>query len=161
MHIRAVGLLTLALAATSFAEPLVIAAPITPQKVTKKHQDSSLSNPSQTVNSEAPVTTAASQSIIAQSEILHDGEHWTLVPKGALLFVPQKKALNVGARPVGTLLQWRDFLAKNPAWISTHETSYAQASGDSPLPVETVNNWTKQDHVIVAVHRGGPISVAR
>lgn len=154
-------ILWIALAATSFAEPLIVVAPTTALEITEKQQSGSLSNLSQTVKSKAPVPRAASQSIIAQSEILHDGEHWTLVPKGAVLFVPQKKALYVGARPVGTLLQWRDFLAKNPAWISTHETSYAQASGDSPLPEETVEYWAKQDRVVVAVHQGGPISVAR
>ncbi|MDP4624145.1 MAG: hypothetical protein NWT08_03290 [Akkermansiaceae bacterium] len=155
------SILWIALAATSFAEPLVVVAPTTAQELSEKQQSGSLSSLSQTVISEAPVPRASSQSIVAQSEILHDGVHWTLVPKGAVLFVPERKSLHVGARPVGTLLQWRDFLAKNPAWISTHETSFAQACGDSPLPEATVEHWKKQDCVIVAVHQGGPISVAR
>lgn len=154
-------ILWIALVAASFAEPLVILAPSTAQELPGKQQNAPLSNLSQTVKSEVTVPRAASQSIMAQSEILHDGEHWTLVPKGAVLFVPQKKSLNVGARPIGTLLQWRDFLAKNPTWISTHETSYAQASGDTPLPEGAVEFWSKQVRVIVAVHQGEPISVAR
>lgn len=106
------------------------------------------------------VARSGNQSIIAQSEILHDGQHWTLVPKGAVLFVPALKSENVGARPVGTLLAWRDFLTRNPTWISTHETTFDQASGEVPFPEEKVEFWKKQDRVIVAVHQGGPISVA-
>ncbi|MEP2775972.1 MAG: hypothetical protein ABJQ29_14030 [Luteolibacter sp.] len=155
------SILWIALAATSLAEPVLVVAPITPQELTAKQQGGSLENLSQTVDSEAPVPRASSQSIIAQSEILHDGEYWTLVPQGAVLFVPERKAPNVGARPVGTLLQWNDFLARNPAWISTQETSFAQASGDAPFPEEKIEFWKKQDRVIVAVHQGGPISVAR
>lgn len=153
--------LSITLATSSFAEPLLVVAPVTAKELAEKQQNDSLSDLSQTEKSEARVTRSTSQSIIAQSEILHDGEHWTLVPKGAVLFVPEKKSQNVGARPVGTLLQWSDFLAKNPAWISTHETSYAQASGDTPLPEKTVKHWAQQDRIVIAVHHGGPISVAR
>ena len=106
-------------------------------------------------------TKVRGESIIAQSEILHDGEHWTLVPRGAVLHIPAQHASNVGSRPIGTLLQWSEFLAKNPAWIQARETSFDEASGEAEFPEAHVAHWPKQDRVIVAVHQGGPISVAR
>lgn len=104
---------------------------------------------------------SAGQSLITQSEILHDGEHWTLVPRGAVLYVPKARMANVGVRPVGTLLPWIQFLVKNPGWLSIHETTFDQASGDEPLPPEKTELWKKQERVIIAVHQGEPISVAR
>ncbi|WP_411827255.1 hypothetical protein [Luteolibacter sp. AS25] len=156
--------LWLALAISVSAEP-VVNKPVTVQEMKARQlQNSSLglANLTQTSAEEhAPTPRAGKQSIIAHSEILHDGTHWTLVPKGAVLHIPERQAANVGNRPVGTLLQWRDFLAKNVAWISTHETSFSEASGERSIPEAQTEYWKKQDRVIIAVHQGGPISVAR
>jgi len=154
------AILWIALVGSACAEPTV-SEPISAQQLLVKQQNQSLAHLTQVSETDQPVPRSGNLSIISQSEILHDGQFWTLVPKGAVLFVPEKKKENVGARPVGTLLQWRDFLARNPAWISTNETSFDQASGDSPIPAEKIEFWKKQGRVIVAVHQGGPISVAR
>ncbi len=141
-----------------------VSLPVTASDITARQQNASLAVLEQTPppSKVAPVISrSAGQSLISQSEILHDGTCWTLVPKGAVLFVPKAKLANVGARPIGILLPWVEFLAKNPAWVSTHETSFNQASGDDPLPPEKIAFWEKQDRVIIAVHQGGPISVAR
>ena len=142
------------------AEP-VVSEPITAQALLVKQKATSLSTLPQPGVDAPEVPRAGNQSVIARSEILHDGQHWTLIPKGAVLFVPANRIQNVGARPAGNFLQWNDFLARNPAWISTHETTFGQASGDDPIPAEKTDFWKTQDRVIVAVHQGGPISVAR
>ena len=160
-HNMKAAILWIALAGSVCAETTV-SEPITAQALLVKQQSVSLKGLTRTVVGEiAPVPRAETQSIIAQSQILHDGKHWTLVPKGAVLFIPARKSENVGARPVGTLLQWREFLTRNPEWISTQETTFDQASGEVPFAEEKVEFWKKQDRVIVAVHQGGPISVAR
>jgi len=152
-----------ALTAACHAE-IVVTQPVSARDLAARQKNTSLTVLDQTrpPSDVAPVISrSAGQSLIFQSEILHDGHHWTLVPRGAVLFVPKAKMANVGARPVGILLPWIEFLAKNPAWVSTHETSFNQASGDDPLPPEKTAFWEKQDRVIIAVHGGGPISVAR
>lgn len=108
-----------------------------------------------------PIPRPDKQSIINQSQILHDGVHWTLVPIGAVLFIPEILREKVSARPVGTLLPWSEFLALNPSWITTHETSFEQAAGQSPIPEASTEFWAKRNSIVVAVHQGGPISVAR
>ena len=158
-------ILWIALAATSFAGPLVPNKSITANELAAKQANDALSTLPQTavlekeLGVEAP--RPAAQSIIAQSEIITDGENWTLVPKGAVLFVPERNTENVGTKPVGSLLMWREFLAKNPAWVSTHEVSYEQATGETPLPEGSMEHWQKRNCIVVAVHRGGPISLAR
>ena len=113
----------------------------------------------QAAEKEAQVTRPEGQSLIKQSEILHDGTHWTLVPKGAVLHVPAQMGPRVGTKPIGTLLPWSDFLIANRAWIQTEEVTFDQAAGKVPLQDARKEFWLNQTKVIVAVHLGGPISV--
>lgn len=108
---------------------------------------------------EAKVVRPVNQSIIRQSTILNDGQNWTLVPNGAVLFLPESMKSRVHAKPVGTLLSWNDFLARNHTWISTREVSFDQAAGNKAMPSESSDSWRKQKRVVVAVHQQGPISV--
>ena len=103
---------------------------------------------------------AAAQSIIRQSTLLHDGRgHWTMVPAGALVHVPEALRPRVVQAPAGSLLPWLDFLALNRTWLTTTEVSLEQAAGQQGLPAERSEFWLKQDKIVVAVHRGGPISL--
>jgi hypothetical protein len=99
------------------------------------------------------------QSIIKESTILHDGRNWTLVPTGAVVFLPESLKPRVNTRPVGTLLPWTAFLTINRAWITTTEVNFDQAAGNEALPEERAEFWAKQDKIVVAVHQAGPISV--
>ena len=108
---------------------------------------------------EAKVVRPVNQSIIRQSTILNDGKNWTLVPNGAVLFLPESMQNRVNAKPVGTLLAWDAFLARNHSWISTSEVSFDQAAGNEAIPSENSDAWRKQKRIVVAVHQQGPISV--
>lgn len=110
---------------------------------------------------EAKVARATGQSLIAQSDILHDGRNWTIVPKGAVLHIPAALAPRVGARPLGTLLTWNEFLTVNRGWVFTEEVTMDQAAGERPIGASRMDFWAKNGKVIVAVHLGGPISVRK
>lgn len=99
------------------------------------------------------------QSIIKQSMILHDGKNWTLVPKGAVVFLPTALKNRVDVKPVGILLPFTEFLTKNRSWITTNEVTFEQAAGNEALPAERAAFWSKQDKVVIATHQSGPISV--
>lgn len=160
---KAYALLLIALASPLRSEPAAT-APVIIRESDEHRQDQPLVVVAQTNPEEAehaPVRTSARQSIISRSEVLHDGKSWTLVPNGAVLYLPEKLVDKVGVRPVGTLLPWLQFLAKNPSWVSTHETSFEQAAGEAPIPAAQVEAWQKQDRIIIAVRQGEPISVAR
>lgn len=103
---------------------------------------------------QAPVTNPARKSIV-----LHDGTHWTIVPTAAVLFLPQSVQDKVDAKPVGKLLPWTEFLAKNASWIATNEVTFDQAAGTETLPSSKVAAWETQQKLVVAVHHNGPVPV--
>lgn len=150
-------------AGCAFAEPTMVDR-VTPQEMAERQKVSPFEElQRQQAAVDAKATTKAErpgeQSIIKQSDILHDGSNWTIVPKGAVLHVPAQMTPRVGAKPLGTLLSWTDFLTANRAWISTEEVSFDQAAGKKPLPDTRKEFWSTQTKVIVATHQGGPISV--
>jgi hypothetical protein len=138
---------------------------VTPEEMVQRQSSPSpfaeLHKQEQADQKEANVVRPGEESIIKQSEILHDGTHWTMVPKNAVLHVPAQMRPRVGTKPLGTLLSWSDFLIANRGWITTEEVSFDQAAGHKPLPEARVEFWKNQTSVIVATYQGGPISVKR
>lgn len=132
---------------------------VTPEALTKLQQDAPMARFEKPPEAKTTAPRPEDASIIRQSMILHDGTHWTLVPKGAVIFLPRAMKSRVDVPPIGTLLAWADFLARNRAWITTNEVSFNQAAGTEPLPAERVAFWAKQDKVVIAIHQSGPISV--
>ena len=94
-----------------------------------------------------------------QSIVLHDGRNWTLIPNGAVIFIPDALKNRVDAKPIGTLLAWTDFFVKNRGWITTNDVSFDQAAGTEPIPAARVAFWAKQDKIVIAVRQTAPISV--
>lgn len=132
---------------------------ITPDELARLQQADPMVRLQKPAAGEAEVGRPATQSLIGQSTILSDGTRWTLVPAGAVLHVPAKMQSRVNAEPSGELVAWLDFLRANIGWLGTCEVSFEQAAGESELPAERAEHWSKQDKVIVAVHQRGPISV--
>jgi hypothetical protein len=133
---------------------------ITPEEIAARRQSSpvrALAQPA--ADTTAKVNRPGEQSLIKQSDVLSDGKNWTLVPKGAVLFVPDALANRVGARPIGTLLGWTEFLTVNRGWLFTEEVTFEQAAGKAVIPPSRTEFWRKNGKVIIAVHLGGPISV--
>lgn len=132
---------------------------ITPESLARLQQRDPMIRLDKPAEGEAKVARPNNQSLIKQSTILHDGHNWTLIPNGAVVFLPAALKARVNAAPVGTLLPWLEFLAKNPGWITTTPVSFDQAVGNEPLTAEAVAFWAKQDKIVIAVHQSGPISV--
>ena len=154
-------LILLALASASFAAPTMTDR-ITPEEIAARQKAASplaaIPQPA-AVPAEAPVTRPGEQSLIKQSDILNDGMNWTIVPKGAVLHIPHTFATRVGAKPIGTLLPWVEFLTVNRNWLFTEEVTFDIAAGKKPILPSRFEAWQKVNKVVVAVHQGGPISV--
>ncbi len=151
-------LLLSALVVNGFAA-LPVAQPVTPAALAKLQQMDPMAHLEKPVAGQAIVARPQNQSIIKQSIILHDAYHWTFVPSGAVIFLPPTLKERITDKPVGTLVPWSEFLAKNYSWITTQDVSIAQAAGKEPLPPELSAFWTKQDKLVVAVFQRGPISL--
>jgi len=152
------ALILCALANSAFAGGPVLAR-ITPQELAKLQQVSPITRLTPPAKDLTNIRHPENQSIIKQSMILQDGKNWTLVPQGAVIFLPETMKHRVGVKPVGRLLAWTDFLARNHAWITTNDISIDQATGAKPLQAERVAFWSKQDKIVIATHQSGPISV--
>lgn len=137
-------------------QPMV--ARITPDALARLQQADPMVRLQKPAPGEAKVGRPADESIIAQSTILSDGSNWTIVPNGAVLFVPEKLKSRISTKPSGVLLAWSDFLVRSRGWITICEVSIDQATGKEPLPTERSAFWAKQDKIVVAVHQRGPIS---
>lgn len=99
------------------------------------------------------------QSLLARSEVLCRGEFATLVPKQAVLCLPESHRGLTGLREGVRLISWDQFFNMNRSWIRTYEVSRNQAEGLEPLPEETVQMFQDAEQIIIATYQSGPISV--
>lgn len=99
--------------------------------------------------------------VIKECSILHDGRNWTMVPNGALVHVPASKRDRLNAKPVGHLLKWSDFLARNSDWVSGSEVSFDQAVGNTEFAANAAMAGAAKNKIIVAVYGDGPVSVKK
>ncbi len=105
------------------------------------------------------IRSGKTESLIKRSAIISFGEHWTLVPKKSLLNVPKHLANRVDGERKGKLLGWKDFYEKNRGWLQQQEVNIAQAREGAEMPEGLVKSYLTSGRVVVAVCRGGPISL--
>ncbi|MBB5352308.1 hypothetical protein HNR46_002551 [Haloferula luteola] len=98
--------------------------------------------------------------ILEHSDFLAYDGCYTLLPKGAVLFLPDRLASCKVAGPQGQLVLWRDFSAKYRALIEPCEVSLEEATGKKIIDPTRWETLQKTDRIVVAVLNRSPISVA-
>lgn len=106
-----------------------------------------------------PSVTNRPKDILADSDFISFNGNATLVPKRAIMQIPKGYADRIRMAPGAKLQSWSEFFAINRGWITTVEISRVQAEGNEPLPEETHKQLSKSGNLIVAVYKGGPISL--
>lgn len=114
--------------------------------------------PGEPVTGETRVINKAPEGIFETSQMLAANGKWTLVPKGAVLYVPPSMQTYVTTSPSGTLVPLQEFIAANRQWLTTEEISIEQAAGQEALKPDAQKNWTGVNKVVVATHQGGAVS---
>ena len=102
---------------------------------------------------------AARKSLLERSDVLAFGGSAALVPKGALLRVPEHLAERIAMQPGSRLMNWLEFQVANRGWVTTVEVTLPQAEGKEPLPESLRQHLESSSNVVVATFEGGPISV--
>lgn len=87
--------------------------------------------------------------------------HYTLLPKGAILHVPERFKAQVVAKPQGNFILWQEFITRYRAVVSSFEVSLAEASGEAPIKPERLEAARKTGLIIVGTLNHNPISVSR
>jgi hypothetical protein len=99
------------------------------------------------------------QSLLAGSDYLSYGGMTTLVPKKAIIHIPQNLASRVGPAQKAELKSWREFYAANRGWITTMEVTRAQAQGKEPFTEEMTKSIANSSSIVVATFSGNLITV--
>jgi len=106
-----------------------------------------------------PSTVNRPKDILSESDIICFNGLATLVPKRAILTLPESMKDRLEFRPGSKLVGWLDFYAANRGWINTMEVSRSQAEGNEVFKEEVSERIGKSKNLLVATYLGGPISV--
>lgn len=109
---------------------------------------------------EDPSKNAVPTHILDRADIISYNGLTTLVPKRAILALPETLKTRVGTHGEGhRIVAWSEFLIANRGWLTTLEVSRAQAEGNLPIPESSRKRINKSGNMIVATYQGGPVSV--
>ncbi len=112
-----------------------------------------------TATGEDPSKANQPTDILAESDIISFRGLATLVPKRAILQIPQAYAGNLKMEPGSKFVSWLEFYAANRGWITTVDVSREQAEGKVPIAEDTQKLLSKSRNLVVATYKAGPISV--
>jgi hypothetical protein len=99
------------------------------------------------------------KSLLERSEILSYNGLTTLVPKGALLSVPERYRARIGPAEGNRLVRWPEFLRHNRNWLRTFEVSREQAEGREEFSEQALESIEKNELVVIATIASGPVSI--
>jgi hypothetical protein len=165
---KTTSLLTLLLLLPAYGQQLqvVFRDAATAEQLAEQFRRSSLENPMKRFvpadNPEAPDPSVVNRvaNLVETSDIISFNGKTTLVPKCALLKIPENYGNRVNHPPAGNAVpSWSDFYALNRGWITTIEIKRIQAQGDEPIASEVLEKISKSRNLIVATYMGGPISL--
>mgnify|MGYP001817507175 CR=1 FL=1 len=94
-----------------------------------------------------------------RSTLLAFNGNWTLVPKTAVIHIPESLQSRIVTEPTGKLLPWREFFALNRGWLHTQNVALSDARGETELSPAVCLAYRATGRVVVAVHKRGPISM--
>jgi len=98
--------------------------------------------------------------LASHSSFIQIDDSYTLVPKGAVLFVPPKMATVIVTEPHGTFVPWTEMQALNRGSLANFEVTLDQASGKTPIDPAKLEFAKRAGNLLVAVILGGAVSVA-
>ncbi|WP_411826622.1 hypothetical protein [Luteolibacter sp. AS25] len=132
-------------------------------QIAKKLKVSNSHNPMKTLlpsEGEDPSVKNRPQDIISSSDVLSFGGLTTLVPKKAIMRIPEIYADRINNHvPGNRIVGWFEFYRLNRAWITPVEVSRIQAEGKEPIAEEVSENLKKNQNLIIATYSASPISL--
>jgi hypothetical protein len=106
-----------------------------------------------------PSKQIAERDLIKSSTLICYRGFLTLVPKRAVLHVPEKLKDRIGPRPGVKIKTWREFYIANRGWIRTIEVTRPQALGHVSLSESALEAISDSSSLVIATFKEGPISV--
>jgi hypothetical protein len=135
---------------------------VTEEQLVLKYRQESQNDPMKNMKPskvEDPSKVNQPVSLLASSDIICFGGKAVLVPKRAILQLPDKLKERTKMVTGAQFVSWADFYAMNRGWITTVEVSRSQAEGNLEIDKETLKRISESSNMIVATYLTGPISV--
>jgi hypothetical protein len=154
--------LLIILGGSAFAEPPVVKEGLTSAQLLLARRQADAQDPMRRMEASAvqdPSVVNRPKSLLGESDIISFGNFATLVPKRAILQIPENYADRIQMKPGAALQSWRDFYALNRSWITTVEVTRVQAEVNEDIAAETKTQMVKTGNLVIATYLGGPISV--
>lgn len=96
---------------------------------------------------------AGSTNPYVNSTILKSGKYHTLIPKYAIVYMPERHKNRIGTDSSGSYLPWDKFLANNYGWLTTYEVTLDIAKGKETISEERLKRFRENGRIVVAVHK--------
>lgn len=93
------------------------------------------------------------------SDVLNDRGVYTMVPKSAVIHVPRGMERKLQRQSKSKYVSFEKFIRTNCVWIQKMPVNVSQATGQAPIDPIRLENMRKLGKVVIAVHKGEPISV--
>lgn len=99
--------------------------------------------------------------LLETSSLLQSRGKIALIPKGAILFLPEQFADKiVTTNPKGKLVGWTEFYRANSTWIHMYPVTFDQAAGITKIPQERLKALAKLNKIVIAQRGSNLISVS-
>ncbi len=143
-------------------KPIVVVERPTHRQIAKKQGVQREEKAKVRVNKELkPIITVKKKlSLVERSTLLASGAYCAMVPKGSVIYVPDRYKNKVVMKPQGKLKNWNAFLSANSGWIHLHQVRLKQAFGQEFLNEDKMKAYKSIGKIVIAVNGGNPISVA-
>ena len=97
--------------------------------------------------------------LVEQSDIISFRGKSALIPKDAIVYVPERLSDRLRMEESSQIVGWSKFYYPNRSWIRTVEVSLAQVTGEEPLAQGMQEMMERSGKIVVATYKGGPITV--
>lgn len=92
------------------------------------------------------------------SGFLSDRGVYTLVPKSAVVHVPKGMEVKLQRVEGSRYVSFEQFMRRNCVWVQRMPISVSQATGQVSVDSVRIERMKKLGKVVIAVHKGSPIS---
>lgn len=97
----------------------------------------------------------------SNSEFIAFGGNVTILPKGAILYVPERFKANVVTKMEGNLMLWPEFVARYPGLVARVDVTMEEVSGQKPFKADRLEAERKRNLILVGTYNQNPITVSR
>ncbi len=95
------------------------------------------------------------------TDVIYDRGMHTVIPKRCIIHTPRGFEGKKVSGAVGTFVLFEDFYRRNQTWLHKVELSLSEVRGEVPVNEEKMVRLSKLGKMIIAVHKGCPISVVK